>query len=109
CQSAYAVRSVFDLSPGSFWPQPRVSSSVVTMEARPDAVAHSGDKAFTGFTRACFSSRRKTLRNNLKAAGRPEPLIAAACEAAGVSPDARAETLTPELFSELYDAFGRLA
>lgn len=104
CQSCYTVKTAFDLSPGSFWPQPRVSSAVVVMEERADAVPFAGEKAFTGFTRACFSSRRKTLRNNLKAAGLSEAALSEACEAAGVSPDARAETLTPELFSLLYVA-----
>lgn len=104
CQSCYTVKAAFDLSPGSFWPQPRVSSSVVVMEARAEPVPFSGDKAFTGFTRACFSSRRKTLRNNMKAAGYTEAALSDACEAAGISPDARAETLTPELFSVLYAA-----
>ncbi|OHD15695.1 MAG: ribosomal RNA small subunit methyltransferase A [Spirochaetes bacterium GWB1_59_5] len=104
CQSTYLVKSVFDLSPGSFWPQPRVSSAVVTMEARTTAIPFSGEKSFTGFTRACFSSRRKTLRNNLKAAGFTEAALMEACSAAGISPDARAETLSPERFSSLYIA-----
>ena len=104
CRSAYTVKTVFDLSPGCFWPQPRVISSVVVMESRGDAVPFAGEKAFTGFTRACFSSRRKTLRNNLKAAGFSEDALAAACSSVGVSPDARAETMSPELFSALYVA-----
>ena len=104
CQSTYLVKSVFDLSPGSFWPQPRVSSAVVTMEARTTAIPFSGEKSFTGFTRACFSSRRKTLRNNLKAAGFTEAALVEACTTAGISPDARAETLSPERFSSLYRA-----
>jgi 16S rRNA (adenine1518-N6/adenine1519-N6)-dimethyltransferase len=109
CQSMYRVRSVFDLAPGSFWPQPRVGSAVVVMEAREDAVPFSGEKVFTGFTRACFSSRRKTLRNNLKAAGFTEATLSEACEAVGVSPDARAETLSPELFSALFIAIRKPA
>jgi 16S rRNA (adenine1518-N6/adenine1519-N6)-dimethyltransferase len=109
CQSCYTVKTAFDLSPGSFWPQPRVSSAVVVMEERAEAVPFAGDKAFTGFTRACFSSRRKTLRNNLKAAGFSEAVLSEACEVAGISPDARAETLTPELFSVLYVAIKKPA
>jgi 16S rRNA (adenine1518-N6/adenine1519-N6)-dimethyltransferase len=104
CQSAYTVKSAFDLSPGVFWPQPRVISSVVVMSARTDAVPLAGVKAFTDFTRACFSSRRKTLRNNLKAAGYSEAVLADACASVGVSPDARGETLSAELFSSLFRA-----
>ncbi len=106
CQSVYAVKSAFDLSAGAFWPKPRVTSAVVAMSVRADAPARSGDKAFTGFTRACFASRRKTLRNNLKGSGYTEEALAAACSAVGVSPDARAETLSPEAFSALFAAFG---
>ncbi len=102
CQSAYTVKSVFDLSAGSFWPQPRVASAVVTMEARTDAIPFAGDRAFTAFTRASFSSRRKTLRNNLKAAGIGEETLSGACASLGISPDDRAETLSPELFSRLF-------
>lgn len=102
CRSAYEVSTAFDLSPGVFWPQPRVVSSVVVMKARADALPLAGSKPFTDFTRACFASRRKTLRNNLKAAGYAEAAIAAACALADVSPDARGETLTPERFHGLY-------
>ena len=104
CQSVYTARTAFDLSPGAFWPRPRVVSSVVTLVARTDAPPLAGEKAFTGFTRACFSSRRKTLRNNLKAAGYAESRLSAACAAVSVSPDARAETLSPERFAALYAA-----
>jgi len=104
CQSTYRVRTAFDLSAGMFWPQPRVTSAVVVMESRNDAVPFAGDRTFTGFTRACFSSRRKTLRNNLKAAGFTEAHLTAVCASVGISPDARGETLTPEAFSELWVA-----
>jgi len=108
CKSAYTVKTMFDLQPGVFWPQPRVISSVVVMEARSDAVPFAGEKAFTGFTRACFSSRRKTLRNNLKASGFSEQELSLACGTAGISPDARAETLSPEQFSTLFIAIKRV-
>lgn len=104
CQSTYRVKTAFDLSPGMFWPQPRVTSAVVVMDSRNDAVPFAGDRAFTGFTRACFSSRRKTLRNNLKAAGFTEAHLSEVCAGVGISPDARAETLTPEAFSALWVA-----
>lgn len=107
CKSMYTVKTMFDLQPGVFWPQPRVISSVVVMTARTDAVPFAGDKAFTGFTRACFSSRRKTLRNNLKASGFSEQELGEACGTVGISPDARAETMTPEQFSALYSAIKR--
>ncbi|MBN2875396.1 MAG: ribosomal RNA small subunit methyltransferase A [Spirochaetales bacterium] len=109
CKSVYRVKAAFDLPPGVFWPQPRVVSSVVVMDLRAEATAvpFAGDRAFTGFTRACFSSRRKTLRNNLKAAGFSEAELVEACSSVGVSADQRAETLSPEQFSSLFIAIKR--
>ena len=105
CRSAYRVKPAFDLSPGSFWPQPRVISTVVLMEARKDPIPFAGEKKFTNFVRSAFSSRRKTLRNNMKAAGHSEELIVEACSSIGIVPNDRAETLTPEQFAQLYLAF----
>lgn len=102
CRSAYEVKQSFDLPPGVFWPQPRVTSTVVLMKARPDALACAGRKDFTTFTRMAFASRRKTLRNNLRAAGWSDEQVAAAAGAAGLSVDARAETLSPEELSALF-------
>ncbi|TFG81473.1 MAG: ribosomal RNA small subunit methyltransferase A [Spirochaetales bacterium] len=102
CQSAYSVKLAFDLPPGVFWPQPRVTSTVVIMRVRPDALPCAGEKAFTSFTRSAFASRRKTLRNNLKAAGWSDEEVAESGLAVGVSPDARAETLTAERFAALF-------
>lgn len=108
CTSMYEVHAAFDLSAGSFWPQPRVTSTVVVMTKRSSPVPYAGDRAFTGFTRACFSSRRKTLRNNLKSAGHDDASIADACMTVRLSPDARAETLAPEQLSALYSTLARL-
>lgn len=108
CGSAYDVATAFDLSPGVFWPQPKVTSSVVVMSAKDHPLPSAGSKPFTGFTRACFASRRKTLRNNLRAAGYTDSMVASACAAIGVSPDARGETLSPERFHELFLAFASL-
>lgn len=102
CRSAYTVKQAFDLPPGVFWPQPRVTSTVVVMSARPDAIPFAGDKIFTRFTRCAFAARRKTLRNNLKAAGWTEGEMDAAAGASAVSLDRRAEALSPEELAALF-------
>ena len=67
CSSAFATKIAFDLGAGCFWPAPRVQSSVVLMVPRTDPL-EDGDRAgFSAFVRSAFSSRRKTLRNNLRA------------------------------------------
>ncbi|HOX48554.1 MAG TPA: 16S rRNA (adenine(1518)-N(6)/adenine(1519)-N(6))-dimethyltransferase RsmA [Spirochaetia bacterium] len=105
CASACRVRIAFDLAGGSFWPVPNVQSSLVVLEPRPDPIAPADRLGFSAFVRSAFSSRRKTLKNNLKAAGRPEAEVAAALEALGFSPSIRAEALRPE---ELAAVYGRL-
>jgi 16S rRNA A1518/A1519 N6-dimethyltransferase RsmA/KsgA/DIM1 with predicted DNA glycosylase/AP lyase activity len=62
-------------------------------------------KDFTDFVHRAFGSRRKKLMNNLVAicARRSREEISSALQAAGVSSDARAETLTLEQFLRVYN------
>jgi 16S rRNA (adenine1518-N6/adenine1519-N6)-dimethyltransferase len=102
CASACSVRLAFDLGPGSFWPQPRVTSSVVVMEPRPDPVLPADRRGFSRFVRCAFASRRKTLRNNLRAAGKAETEIDATLDALAIDRAIRAEALAPEALAEIY-------
>jgi 16S rRNA A1518/A1519 N6-dimethyltransferase RsmA/KsgA/DIM1 with predicted DNA glycosylase/AP lyase activity len=71
-----------------------------------------GDRAgFSAFVRAGFASRRKTLRNNVRAAGsaiapalRRGEVLAGALEALGIRADVRAEALAPEELAAVYEA-----
>jgi len=117
CTSACKSKLAFDLSSSSFWPVPRVTSTVVRMEPRREPVA-SGDRAgFSAFVRAGFSSRRKTLRNNVRAAGPAlgplfgrgdgaslDDALGEALERLGIRPDVRAEALKPEDLARVYGA-----
>lgn len=110
CTSNYRVRAAFDLGSSSFWPAPNVTSSVVVFVPRPDPVMAGDRRGFSAFVRACFSSRRKTMRNNLKSgAGLPEgcprdvdALLVASLNRLGRPPDARAEALPPEELASVY-------
>jgi len=58
-------RICFDVTPDCFYPQPKVTSTVITMEKRePPADLRDKDLLFS-ITRAAFSQRRKTLCNAL--------------------------------------------
>lgn len=86
------------VGPGSFVPRPRVESVLVRIERRPDGPATEADpERLFALVRAGFGQRRKMLRRSL--AGLVD---AAAFDAAGVDPSARAEELDVE-------AWGRLA
>lgn len=60
----FTITKLFDVSPGSFSPQPRVKSTVFLLE--PVTPSPEVDVAgFYAFLHRCFMNRRKTLMNNL--------------------------------------------
>lgn len=93
CQWAYKIHALMDLSPAFFWPRPRVASRSLVMERREDFPRCADAKMFVRMTRALFSSRRKTIRNNLSrflhGTQRAEEVLLRA----GIDKDVRAETL----------------
>jgi 16S rRNA (adenine1518-N6/adenine1519-N6)-dimethyltransferase len=117
CSSACKVKLAFDLGKNSFWPVPRVTSAVVRMIPRPDPIATKDRAGFSAFVRAGFASRRKTLRNTIRAAsaalgpslGRGdgasvESALAEVLDAQGIRADVRAEALRPEELAAVYEA-----
>jgi 16S rRNA (adenine1518-N6/adenine1519-N6)-dimethyltransferase len=66
-QCLVKVERLFNVSPGSFFPQPKVISSVVRMEPLKILPVKQGDQeGFFEFVRLCFSQRRKMLRSVLR-------------------------------------------
>jgi 16S rRNA (adenine1518-N6/adenine1519-N6)-dimethyltransferase len=119
CASACEARVLFDIGASSFWPQPRVTSSVVLLKPREDPIPADKRQDFSDFVRAGFASRRKTLRNSLRAwtalhfSEINEPEFEASLRNAllkrGLAPDIRAETLTPRQLFDLYQDLIALA
>jgi 16S rRNA (adenine1518-N6/adenine1519-N6)-dimethyltransferase len=96
-QAECAVTPLFKVAPGAFRPAPKVDSAVVRLVPRPAGAAGIVDRArIAAVVRAAFGQRRKTLRNALGGL-----LDAAAIEAAGLRPDARAEQVPVEGFVRL--------
>jgi len=91
------IKKLFDVSPDAFYPPPKVNSSIVQLipHATPP-VDVLNQKRFAQVVTLAFSQRRKTLRNTLKTI-----LDAVQIEAAGIDPQARAETLTLKEFAQL--------
>jgi 16S rRNA (adenine1518-N6/adenine1519-N6)-dimethyltransferase len=101
---ALAVK-LFDVAPAAFTPSPKVWSAVIRLVVRERPAVEVADEAkFFALVRAAFAQRRKTIRNNLKAAAtalefrRP---VESALEAAFIDPRRRAETLSLVEFANL--------
>jgi 16S rRNA (adenine1518-N6/adenine1519-N6)-dimethyltransferase len=87
------ARILFNVPPTAFVPQPKVMSSVVQLMPRRDA-PHFAMPLLEKLTQAAFGQRRKMLRQSLKSLGDPAALL----EACGISPEKRAEEITPDDF-----------
>jgi 16S rRNA (adenine1518-N6/adenine1519-N6)-dimethyltransferase len=98
------VETLFTLPPAAFSPPPDVYSTVLRLEFAPRFRELGVDAAgFDTFLKACFAQKRKTLANNLRAAGySPETLHAS--WPAEIPLLARAESLALEPMASLYRA-----
>lgn len=98
---------LFTLPPASFSPPPAVHSTVFRWRFAP-RFAELGIAEPTGFlrfARRAFAHKRKTLANNLRAAGFAPHAVAAAMGHAGVDPRVRAEALPLEALASLWRSF----
>jgi 16S rRNA (adenine1518-N6/adenine1519-N6)-dimethyltransferase len=102
---ASAVREM-NVPPACFYPEPGVESSVLRLVVREDRSAPAEEARFAGTVRAAFAQRRKTLRNNLRAAGVPEDALERVLAKTGIQGARRAETLTVAEFALLAGELG---
>ncbi len=95
----------FTVPPGAFRPRPKVDSSVIRLDWRPGVANATG---FTDFVHRAFSSRRKTLANNLAAMfpSIPREKIIEGLGASDIRPHARPEELSIPDFQRVYNHFG---
>ena len=96
---------LFDVSPKAFVPPPAVVSSVVRLVPRAAPLAPAEAGALDQVTRAAFGQRRKMLRRALRELT-PDPH--ALLRSAGISPEARAETLSVAEFCALARSWSAL-
>ncbi len=98
-QAAFDVRRVLTVRAGAFYPRPDVDSAVVALDPVKPKRAEETD-AFRDAVRAAFGTRRKTLRNAWKSIyGWSKEELETHAAAAGISLDARGETLSVEAFA----------
>ena len=102
-QAQARVERLFAVRAGAFQPPPRVDSAVVRLTPLAEPLIPPDDvRAFRRFVTACFSRRRKQLRNVVAGAlARPAAAVAAGLASLGLDPAARPETLAPEDFVRL--------
>jgi 16S rRNA (adenine1518-N6/adenine1519-N6)-dimethyltransferase len=100
------VTNLFTLPPGAFSPPPDVYSTVLRLEFAP-RFAELGIEfeGFNQFLRASFAQKRKTLANNLRAAGYTAAQLAKAWPVS-IGGQARSEAVPLEAMAELYRALG---
>lgn len=114
CASVCEVRVLFDIGASSFWPQPRVTSSVVQLVPSSAPVPAELRKGFSDFVRAAFALRRKTIRNSLRGwlnarfvsidDEKRDALVLETLLSLGQRPEIRAEALNPQELFALYRA-----
>jgi 16S rRNA (adenine1518-N6/adenine1519-N6)-dimethyltransferase len=87
-----------------FRPSPKVESAVVTLIPHvvpPIPLKNEG--FFYRLIRSAFMHRRKSLKNSLREAGYPEPLVEEALQQRGIAPLRRPESLTLAEYGALAD------
>lgn len=106
CQWAYDVKTICDLGRANFWPRPNVDSRSVLFIKKVEFPRCENPDFFVKMQRALFSSRRKTVKNNLQAflrfcnfTGDVEEIL----RGAKIKESARAEELCVEELLHLSD------
>jgi 16S rRNA (adenine1518-N6/adenine1519-N6)-dimethyltransferase len=101
-QMSAQVENLFTLPPSAFSPPPEVYSTVLRLHFAPRFTELNVDPAgFDIFLKQSFAQKRKTLENNLRAAGYSVSIIAKAWP--GIIPrQARAESIGLESMAKLY-------
>jgi 16S rRNA (adenine1518-N6/adenine1519-N6)-dimethyltransferase len=97
------AQELFTLPPEAFSPPPEVHSTVFRWRFAPRFAELGVEEAgFLGFARQAFAQKRKTLANNLRAAGFAAARVERTLEAAGVEARARAEGLGVEQLAAVW-------
>ena len=106
-QLSAQVTKVTDVMPNSFWPEPKVNSTVIRLDLRPYRGFDDIDKKdFFRIVKAAFSQRRKTMGNSLSSGlGLAKEEVSKCMNAVGIAQDRRAESLNIEEFQILTKAF----
>ena len=103
CQWAYDLQNIMDLSGGNFWPKPNVDSRAVLFTKKENFPECENPVLFIKMQRALFSSRRKTVRNNLSQFLKNNELAVECLNLADIDIMKRAEVLSIQQLLKLSD------
>ncbi len=96
-QYFFEMEKLLDVPPEAFSPAPKVDSAVVRLIPAKYRIGQAQDfEQFAALVKQAFHQRRKTIRNNLKGLADDDDL-----QAAGISPQERAEHIAPEKYVAL--------
>ena len=101
-QATSQAKIVMEAPARAFTPPPKVDSAVIRLDPLDQRPPEALIAALERVSQAAFGQRRKMLRSSLKVLGG-----AALCDAAGIDPARRAETLSLEEFMGLAEALRR--
>jgi 16S rRNA (adenine1518-N6/adenine1519-N6)-dimethyltransferase len=105
--AVFDVRRLLRVPAGAFHPRPQVTSAVVELVTRRPSRAPI-TAAFQGLVHRAFQARRKTLRNAWTGLAENADELRRAAERAGISLDARGETLEVESFARMAEELSAL-
>ena len=104
-QYFFEMEKLLDVPPEAFSPAPKVDSAVVRLIPAKHRIGQAQDFGqFAALVKQAFHQRRKTIRNNLKGLADDNDL-----QAAGISPQERAEHIAPEKYVALANLLARKA
>jgi 16S rRNA (adenine1518-N6/adenine1519-N6)-dimethyltransferase len=105
-QAVADARILFSVPPRAFSPPPTVDSAVLLVTPRRDPLVV--DEGFSDWVVAVFGLRRKQMGRIVRTVWRLPPERAESMlREAGIAPDLRPETLTPEALAGLYRLWAR--
>lgn len=107
CQWVYDLQNIMDLSGGNFWPKPNVDSRAVLFTKKTDFPSCENPLLFIKMQRALFSSRRKTVRNNLSQFLKNNELAVECLNLAEIDLMKRAEVLSIQQLLKLSDVINQ--
>ena len=104
-QYFFEMEKLLDVPPEAFSPAPKVDSAVVRLIPAKYRIGQAQDfEQFAALVKQAFHQRRKTIRNNLKDLADDNDL-----QAAGISPQKRAEHIVPEKYVALANLLAQKA